>query len=690
MVGGGVYDRNVSRSAHPHRATSLAALCAVIGLLAGLACGSGATPTPTPDPRIDKIQGLAERLDESLERLERQVARLDRTPTPTASPIVTATPVPSPTPGPSLTEIKALVDSAIAAIPTAAPLVQPTPGLTEAKAEAMVGATVTAAIAAIPTALPTTTPVPTVTPASLPSLVALVPQLSGSAVTAIAGGISMKVEPGQPVAGRDVVFTLTGVDPWQRASIEFVDPRGQPVEWITAGEANYASVNDVPVTKRTLFADGAGSVVWTRIGGHDVDGQWSVRITVDGETTTVSYPVTQLQLPLAGKETVGAEFRRYQGLASDTYFSAFVSTSLAVDLQSYLGWVIVRMDESYGLRSGSIPDIYLAGDQALFRKVSEAVGVDLGFESGYFKRGGARTGIYMRVDFPGSEIRRLLTHEYVHLVLDEDTETARLPAWLEEGLATYTEYLLGLESERRDLSRRQMYTSADAARGALSSGGFLRLTSLESRSAWNSQTDEELMRLQYAEAHMAVRFLSEGNGLRASVNVAREIEAGAALSDAVAGVTGLSYQEFQDAFAAWLRDWQDPDRASVHDYIGILDGVLSDQDAIFEGRKADLASNASLSQRVTGRIRLVSDAKALRSVVGGQTPPAALVALHDDALAYLDRLVDWLTLELEHAQTGVDLRRREANAMIREIDARNNSVQREVADISYAYRLDSG
>ena len=76
--------------------------------------------------------------------------------------------------------------------------------------------------------------------------------------------------------------------------------------------------------------------------------------------------------------------------------------------------------------------------------------------------------------------------------------------------------------------------------------------------------------------------------------------------------------------------------------------------------------------------------------MGGQTPPAALVALHDDALAYLDRLVDWLTLELEHAQTGVDLRRREANAMIREIDARNNSVQREVADISYAYRLDSG
>ena len=149
------------------------------------------------------------------------------------------------------------------------------------------------------------------------------------------------------------------------------------------------------------MAAGPGALFGARIGGHDIEGQWSVRITIDGETTTVSYPVTQLQLPLAGKETVGAEFRRYQAIASDTYFSAFVSTSLAVGLQSHLGWVIDRLDESYGLRSGSIPDIYLAGDQGLFGKVSEAVGVDLGFEAGYFKKGGARPGIYMRVDFPG-------------------------------------------------------------------------------------------------------------------------------------------------------------------------------------------------------------------------------------------------------------------------------------------------
>ena len=667
-------------------------LCGLVGLLAGLACGSDAAQTPTPDPRIDRIQSLVERLDDSLGELQGQVARLDRTPTPTASPaaVITATPVPSVTPGPSLAEIKALVDAAISAIPTGTPLVLPTPELTEAEVEAMVEATVTAAIAAIPTAAPTTTPIPTATPLSLPSLIALVPQLSGSAITAITADISLRVEPGQPLAGRDVDFNLTGLKPWQRASIEFVDPRGQPVEWVTEGEVRYTPINDVPVTKRTLYADGAGSVVWARIGGHDVEGQWSVGITLDGETTTVSYPVAQLQLPLAGKETIGAEFRRYQGIASDTYFSAFVFTSLAVDLQSHLGWVIDRLQETYGLRSGSIPDIYLAGNQSLFEKVSEAVGVELGFEAGYFKRGGARPGIYMQVDASASEVRRLLTHEYVHLVLDEDTDSTRLPAWLEEGLAEYTEYLLGLETGRRDLSRRQMYVSADQARLALSSGRFLSLSSIESRSAWNAQADKELIRLQYAEAHMAVRYLSEELGPRTSVDVARDIGAGASLSDAVAKATGVSYADFQDAFAAWLGDWRDPVRASVRSYIEALNGVMSDQEAIFDGRKADLVSNAPLPQRVPGRRALVSDATALRSVVEGLTPPAAVAALHDDAIAYLSRLVDWLTLELEYAQTGVDLRRREANAMIPEIDARNNSVNRDRIDVEYAYRLDFG
>ena len=348
----------------------LAALCGLVGLLAGLACGSDAAQTPTPDPRIDRIQSLVERLDDSLGELQGQAARLDRAPAPTASPtaLPTAAPVPSTTPGPSLAEIKALVDAAISAIPTATPLALPTPELTEAEVEAMVEATVTAAIAAIPTAAATTTPVPTATPVSLPSLIALVPQLSGSAITAITADISLRVEPGQPLSGRDVDFKLTGLEPWQRASIEFVDPRGQPVEWITAGEFSYTPINDVPVTEATLYADGAGSVVWARIGGHDVEGQWSVRITLDGETTTVSYPVAQLQLPLAGKETVGAEFRRYQGIASDTYFSAFVFTALAVDLQSHLGWVVDRLEETYGLRSGSIPDTTWRGIRVSSRR----------------------------------------------------------------------------------------------------------------------------------------------------------------------------------------------------------------------------------------------------------------------------------------------------------------------------------
>ncbi len=54
-----------------------------------------------------------------------------------------------------------------------------------------------------------------------------------------------------------------------------------------------------------------------------------------------------------------------------------------------------------------------------------------------------------------------------------------------------------------------MYVSADRARSAALSGSTLPLNTLESRALWNDRTDDNEIHLQYAEAHMAVRFLVE-------------------------------------------------------------------------------------------------------------------------------------------------------------------------------------
>ena len=255
-------------------------------------CGSQSVPSPTPDPRIDQLQLLVEEIGVAVDRVSRQVARLDQTPMVTPSPTATPTPTVSPTPGPSLAEIQALIDSnisaAIADIPTSTPFPTLTPGLSLRQVESLVEATVSAAIAEIPTPLPTTTPVPVPTPISLPALVAIVPQVSGPAITMVSGEITLRVEPGQPLAGRDISFTLEGLKPWQRVEIEFVDPRGELAEWITETEANFARVDGLPVTERTFFADKSGQVKWLRIATQDVEGVWSVRITLDGQTITVS------------------------------------------------------------------------------------------------------------------------------------------------------------------------------------------------------------------------------------------------------------------------------------------------------------------------------------------------------------------------------------------------------------------
>ncbi|MAF39422.1 MAG: hypothetical protein CL696_11210 [Chloroflexi bacterium] len=45
----------------------------------------------------------------------------------------------------------------------------------------------------------------------------------------------------------------------------------------------------------------------------------------------------------------------------------------------------------------------------------------------------------MRTDLKGNEVRRLLTHEYIHHIFDGLANDFPLPTWLTEGLSKYYE-----------------------------------------------------------------------------------------------------------------------------------------------------------------------------------------------------------------------------------------------------------
>ena len=466
--------------------------------------------------------------------------------------------------------------------------------------------------------------------------------------------------------------------------MEFTDPLGRPAPWVTMDESHFNPVNGREVTERRLFADGSGTLRFVRIGALDTEGVWTVRLTGLGQPISETYVVSQLPLADQGTKTLGIEFRRHRGQASDTYYSSRVPAVLAVNLQAHLSYAIDAIRERLGLSTGQIPDLYLVWGRENLAKTEAALGLEIGFEAGFFWSGSTHPGIYGRVDFFRSDVLKLITHEYVHLLLDEEYGDRDIPAWLNEGMAEYLEYELALDDPRSDSSRTSMYYSADLAIANAQAGTLFPLESLESRRLWNARSGDEVQ-LQYAQAHMAVRYMVETYGVRKVTDVIGRLSQVTNLERAIQQATGISYAVLEQRIVEYLRTWQDPDREAVRQYAAALTSILEKEDDISDRRSQVL--NLPVAQRQPTYESLVSEARALLEQLKGTDPPHAAHMLHDDALAYLVRIVDWLSLELEHARTGEYSKQMEANDMIPEIDARSSGVYRGLWAVRFNYQL---
>ena len=480
---------------------------------------------------------------------------------------------------------------------------------------------------------------------------------------------------------------MTGLQPWQQVTVGFIDPLGNPSEWINENEFRYALTDGNPVVDRTLIADGSGQVSWVRVGTNDVEGVWSVRVETEDESTFENYLLSQLQLPDQPSETIGIQMRRYRGSLSDTYYSSLVPSTVAVDLQSHLGWVADRLSQDQGVQSLRIPDIYLAGNQNLFSELAAATGTSVGFEDGFYRSSGTRPGIYIRTDTFRTDLQALLTHEYVHLTLNEIASGHSLPPWLNEGLAEYLEFDLGLMGERPNATRFRLYRTADLVRQAALDDALLKLPDLESQETWNSQKDDDLISLQYAEAFMAISYLTETFGDKGAVGIVKSMGRGFNLPLAIEEAIQLGYPEFQTGFYRWLETWQNPEREAVRAYLETLDEILETDAKISSRRTEELNSELPLFQRVPAKEELLADAHALMDRLGQTPVPSNASSLNSEASSYLVTLVRWLALELEFTRTGVDARRIEANQMIPEIQGRAGLVRRGITDLKVVYNL---
>ena len=345
------------------------------------------------------------------------------------------------------------------------------------------------------------------------------------------------------------------------------------------------------------------------------------------------------------------------------------------------------MNVRSGLQSTKIPDIYLASNHDLFKDLAAASGVTIGFESGFYKKSGLRPGIYMRSDFLRTELLRILTHEYVHLIIGEKSQERDIPSWLNEGTAQYYEYALNLDGIRSDITQLRMYHASDVVKSAAVDESMIGLRNLENQSTWNSQTDPSRILLQYSESYIAVKYLNDSYGEKSSANIIKNIARGVNIFDAIQDETEISYHKFRDDFANWIKDFKDPEREELHKHISELIDITDQDEILFAKRSQEMRLNRDFEDRISDKENLVNETIHLLHRLQRMKPPPSLSELHQDALIYFSKIKDWLALELSYVSTTEGNRQVDANQLIPEIEARGTLLNRSIANIESLYNL---
>ena len=506
---------------------------------------------------------------------------------------------------------------------------------------------------------------------------------SGSSATlSVTGGVSLQISPSTPLAGQDVDFTLLGLQPWQRVTVSLLQPSGVPADWITEREAYVTDDQGKRSTQQTLYPDESGKVTWTRIGGRDGEGTWNVQLSLNGATHTVPYQVSQLQLSTERIQRFGLDLRRYQGLSSDVYFSGGVPSAVVLDLQAHLYTARAALAQRLGLQSRTIPDLYLFADQTLFAAAGRSIGITVTWEDGFLTTRKPYPGIYLKTDTLGTSLRSGLTHEYVHLLLEEKAPLLDWPAWVNEGTARYFEYDSQVHAQSYAALRAKVYGSIDQIKQAAAAGSLFSFAALESQRDWNRQPDPDRAALQYAQSYVAMRFLVERFSESALLLLLNNLANGQSLAQAIQAATGQTYTAFEQAFRGWVRDWQEPERQAASSYDSAAGSIMAEWRQIAAQREALIGDPA-----LATRDLLVAQATALQQRAVALTPPAEWNDLHQELTTFLARAVIWLDLQRDYYGTGNDAPRVAANAMISEINARDFTVRLNLGDLAFQYQL---
>ena len=493
----------------------------------------------------------------------------------------------------------------------------------------------------------------------------------------------MTMSPGTPFAGSNVDFVITGLDSWDVVEVTFIEPSGQEARWI--GDDQYSR----SWSTNYFLSDERGGTTWTRYGAQDQVGDWSVRIRIDDSVRIVNYSYARFRLPRLVHVQLGVPLFGCRSDEAIIFFSDSVNFSVTVGMHERLTFAADLLEERLGIRTEALPVIYMLGNRSDFESASRASGKDPGWEAGFFRSHGELRGIFMHSASQRTDLYHTLTHEYIHFLMDEVLQGAELPAWLNEGLADYYEFEVGLKGDLPDASYTRMLRSADRAREAVDEDRLFRLPELESQREWNRRPGD-LVSLQYAQSHMVVRYLTEHYGDAAPLRIARLIGAGSSVGDAVASVTGSSYGDFESEFIQWLKLWDDPARAAARSYLLALDEMDAEQQDLRAFREEAIREWGRSFNRVTAEENASAvhrRAAALDGQISALQPTPFVAGLHEAATAYFDGQEEWLKFDYEFMSTALESKRLSANALIPQVNYRRVDFSSHLVDALFIMNL---
>lgn len=500
----------------------------------------------------------------------------------------------------------------------------------------------------------------------------------------LGNGMVLTYDPAQPITGRPIRFSLEGLAPWASADVTFINPGGTPADWIDEKEIDYQGL----LKTNTFFADGNGKISWVRSNVLDTEGQWTVQIKVNSKAYNGTYTLTPLQMQVNTTSYLNVSFRQYSGSISEVYATAGVPLAMALDLSGTLYFINESLKPWLGQSYVQIPNLYFFSNRDLFNKAMISAGkTPNGFEAGTFVPGKYR-GIYIITDSLKSEMLKILIHEYTHLIIDEAAPNIEIPAWLNEGLATYLELQLGPDFGAGLKAQRDVFSRADKVYVNLVRNSLFTLSLLKSQKNWNAQTNKELFSLQYSQAYMAVRYLLERFGSQSVALIINEMKKGQSFDAAFQKITSISIATFEQDWMNWQRNWKDSKREQVRQYVGQVETITQGISALNSDRANFLRVEGYLfSSRIPTQAPFVNRAVALESKAAALTPPPTLKDFHAELIAFLSVYKRWFQTQLDASKQESNVLVNQANDMIPEVFGRNGRLLLQLFYVKFDWGL---